>query len=78
MVLHLGGESRDPTCLSWDGAMIVTSCLLDADQPRLVHGMASIVSWSLPGAGDGGAAHRSRSTDSVPPDERLLRAGAAV
>src|SRR5581483_10385608 len=27
--------------LSWDGAMILTSCLLDADPPRLVLGAAA-------------------------------------
>src|SRR5216683_2888513 len=25
--------------LAWDGAMIVTACLLEAEPPRLVHGM---------------------------------------
>jgi 1-acyl-sn-glycerol-3-phosphate acyltransferase len=34
--------------LSWDGAMIVTACLLEADPPRLVHGMAEHRLMELP------------------------------
>jgi 1-acyl-sn-glycerol-3-phosphate acyltransferase len=63
--------------LAWDGAMILTSCLLDADPPRLVHGMAEHRLMELPvlgaaarriGAVDG---RRDRCAD-------LLRAGGAV
>jgi 1-acyl-sn-glycerol-3-phosphate acyltransferase len=63
--------------LSWDGAMIVSACLLEADPPRLVHGMAEHRLMELPvlgavarriGAVDG---HRAACRD-------LLRAGAAV
>src|SRR5213593_3636651 len=34
--------------LSWDGAMIVTACLLAADPPRLVHGMGDHTLMRLP------------------------------
>ncbi|TMB03245.1 MAG: glycerol acyltransferase [Deltaproteobacteria bacterium] len=34
--------------LSWDGAMVVTACLLDAEPPRLVHGMADHRLMTLP------------------------------
>src|SRR5262249_42663360 len=34
--------------LSWDGANIVTACLLDADPPRLVHAMAEHRLMELP------------------------------
>lgn len=34
--------------LSWDGAMILASCLLDADPPRLAHGMAEHRLMELP------------------------------
>jgi 1-acyl-sn-glycerol-3-phosphate acyltransferase len=63
--------------LAWDGAMILTACLLDADPPRLVHGMAEHRLMELPilgraarciGAVDG---RRETCVD-------LLRAGAAV
>jgi 1-acyl-sn-glycerol-3-phosphate acyltransferase len=63
--------------LAWDGAMILTTCLLDADPPRLVHGMAEHRLMELPilgaaarriGAVDG---HREACID-------LLRAGGAV
>ncbi|HJQ85389.1 MAG TPA: lysophospholipid acyltransferase family protein [Candidatus Binatia bacterium] len=63
--------------LSWDGAMILTSCLLDADPPRLAHGMAEHRLMELPvlgaaarriGAVDG---RRDTCTD-------LLRAGGVV
>jgi 1-acyl-sn-glycerol-3-phosphate acyltransferase len=63
--------------LAWDGAMIVTSCLLEADPPRLVHGMGDHRLMELPilgriasriGAVDG---RRQTCGD-------LLQAGAAV
>jgi len=34
--------------LSWDGANILTACLLDADPPRLVHGMGGHRLMELP------------------------------
>src|SRR5262249_13763202 len=34
--------------LAWDGANIVTACLLDAEPPRLVHGMAEHRLMELP------------------------------
>jgi 1-acyl-sn-glycerol-3-phosphate acyltransferase len=34
--------------LSWDGAMIMTACLLETESPRLVHGMAEHRLMSLP------------------------------
>ncbi len=34
--------------LAWDGAMIVTACLMDAETPRLAHGMAEHRLMSLP------------------------------
>jgi len=63
--------------LSWDGAMILTSCLLDADPPRLVHGMAEHRLMELPVLG--AAARRIGAVDG----RReacidLLRAGGAV
>jgi 1-acyl-sn-glycerol-3-phosphate acyltransferase len=63
--------------LAWDGAMIVTSCLLDADPPRLVHGMGDHLLMQLPVLG--AVARRIGATDGcrlVCTD--LLRAGAAV
>jgi 1-acyl-sn-glycerol-3-phosphate acyltransferase len=63
--------------LSWDGANILSACLLDAEPPRLVHGMAEHRLMELPvlgkvarqiGAVDG---RRSACVG-------LLRAGAAV
>ena len=63
--------------LAWDGAMILTSCLVDADPPRLVHGMGEHKLMELPvlgavarriGAVDG---HRDTCAD-------ILRAGGAV
>src|SRR5262249_44020251 len=63
--------------ISWDGANILSACLLDAEPPRLVHGMAEHRLLSLPilgtsarriGAGDGNRA------DCV----SLLEAGATV
>jgi 1-acyl-sn-glycerol-3-phosphate acyltransferase len=63
--------------LSWDGAMIVTVCLLDADPPRLVHGMAEHRLMQLPLLGH--AARRIGAVDGNPADcLALLRAGAAV
>jgi 1-acyl-sn-glycerol-3-phosphate acyltransferase len=63
--------------LSWDGAMIMTSCLLDADPPRLVHGMAEHRLMELPVLGT--AARRIGAVDGRRAMcERLLRAGAAV
>jgi len=47
--------------LSWDGAMIVTSCLLAADPPRLVHGMAEHRLMELPWLG--GVARRIGAAD---------------
>ena len=63
--------------LSWDGAMILTACLLDADPPRLVHGMAEHRLMELPVLG--AAARRIGAVDG----RReacidLLRAGGAV
>lgn len=63
--------------LAWDGAMIVTSCLLDAHPPRLVHGMAEHRLMQLPILGRVasriGAVDGRRQTC-----EDLLRAGGAV
>lgn len=63
--------------LAWDGANIVTACLLDAEPPRLVHGMADhrlmelpILSWS---ARRIGAVDGTRETA-----VRMLRSGAVV
>jgi 1-acyl-sn-glycerol-3-phosphate acyltransferase len=63
--------------LSWDGAMILTTCLLDADPPRLVHGMAEHRLMELPVLG--AAARRMGAVDG----RReacidLLRAGGTV
>jgi 1-acyl-sn-glycerol-3-phosphate acyltransferase len=63
--------------LSWDGAMIVTSCLLDASPPRLVHGMAEHRLMELPVLGT--AARRIGATDGRRDVcTSLLAAGAAV
>ena len=63
--------------LSWDGAMIVTACLLEADPPRLVHGMANHRLMQLPVLG--AAARRIGAVDGTRPAcANLLRAGAAV
>ena len=63
--------------LAWDGAMIVTVCLLDADPPRLVHGMADHRLMKLPVLGR--AARRIGAVDGTPPACRaLLRAGGVV
>ena len=63
--------------LSWDGAMILTACLLEADPPRLAHGMAEHRLMQLPVLGT--AARRIGATDGrrqICID--LLRAGAVV
>ena len=63
--------------LSWDGAMIVTACLLDAEPPRLVHGMADHRLMTLPVLG--AAARLIGAVDGRRPAcEDLLRRGAAV
>ena len=63
--------------LSWDGAMILTACLLDAEPPRLVHGMAEHRLMELPVLG--AAARRIGAVDGQRGTcEDLLRAGAAV
>jgi len=63
--------------LAWDGAMIVTACLLDAEPPRLVHGMAEHRLMTLPVLG--AAARRIGAVDGRRPAcEDLLRGGAAV
>src|SRR5213080_2246135 len=63
--------------LSWDGAMILTACLLDADPPRLVHGMAEHRLMELPVLG--AAARRIGAVDGRRDTcADLLRAGGAV
>jgi 1-acyl-sn-glycerol-3-phosphate acyltransferase len=63
--------------LSWDGAMILTSCLLDGDPPRLVHGMAEHRLMELPVLG--AAARRIGAVDGRRDAcADLLRAGGAV
>jgi 1-acyl-sn-glycerol-3-phosphate acyltransferase len=63
--------------LSWDGANIVTACLLDADPPRLVHGMAEHRLMELPVLGR--AARRIGAVDGRRPAcIDLLRGGAVV
>jgi 1-acyl-sn-glycerol-3-phosphate acyltransferase len=63
--------------LAWDGAMILTSCLLDADPPRLVHGMAEHRLMELPVLG--AAARRIGAVDGRRDTcADLLRAGGAV
>ncbi len=63
--------------LSWDGANIVTACLLDADPPRLVHGMAEHRLMELPILGR--AARRIGAVDgSRAACINLLRGGAVV
>lgn len=63
--------------LAWDGAMIVTVCLLDADPPRLVHGMADHRLMRLPVLGR--AARRIGAVDGTRAACRaLLRAGGVV
>jgi 1-acyl-sn-glycerol-3-phosphate acyltransferase len=63
--------------IPWDGANITSACLLDADPPRLVHGMAEHRLMELPILGY--AARRIGAVDGRRPEcIRLLRAGAAV
>jgi len=63
--------------LAWDGANIVTACLLDAEPARLVHGMAEHRLMELPILGR--AARRIGAVDGTRPScISLLRAGAAV
>ena len=63
--------------LAWDGAMILTSCLLDADPPRLVHGMAEHRLMELPVLG--AAARRIGAVDGRRDAcEELLNAGGSV
>ena len=63
--------------LSWDGANIVSACLLDADPPRLVHGMGEHRLMELPLLGY--VARRIGAVDGQRETcIRLLRAGAAV
>jgi 1-acyl-sn-glycerol-3-phosphate acyltransferase len=63
--------------LSWDGAMILTACLLEAEPPRLVHGMAEHRLMELPVLG--AAARRIGAADGrreICGD--ILRAGGVV
>jgi len=63
--------------LAWDGAMILTSCLLDADPPRLAHGMAEHKLMELPVLG--AAARRIGAVDGRREAcQDLLRAGGVV
>ena len=63
--------------LSWDGAMIITACLLEGDPPRLVHGMAEHRLMTLPVLAR--AARRIGATDGRREIcEALLRAGGTV
>jgi 1-acyl-sn-glycerol-3-phosphate acyltransferase len=63
--------------LAWDGAMIVTSCLLDAEPPRLVHGMGDHRLMQLPILGR--VASRIGAVDGRRQAcSELLQAGAAV
>src|SRR5262245_25979693 len=63
--------------LAWDGANIVTACLLDAEPPRLVHGMAEHRLMELPILGR--AARRIGAVDGTRPScISLLNAGAVV
>jgi 1-acyl-sn-glycerol-3-phosphate acyltransferase len=63
--------------LAWDGAMVLTSCLLEADPPRLVHGMAEHRLMELPVLG--AAARRIGAVDGRRDTcADLLRAGGAV
>jgi len=63
--------------LAWDGANIVTACLLDAEPPRLVHGMAEHRLMELPILGR--AARRIGAVDGTRPScISLLNAGATV
>ncbi len=63
--------------LAWDGAMILTACLLEAEPPRLVHGMAEHRLMELPVLG--AAARRIGATDGRREIcGELLRAGGVV
>jgi 1-acyl-sn-glycerol-3-phosphate acyltransferase len=63
--------------LAWDGAMILTACLLDADPPRLAHGMAEHRLMELPVLGT--AARRIGAVDGRRDTcIDLLRAGGVV
>jgi len=63
--------------LAWDGAMILTACLLDANPPRLVHGMGEHRLMELPVLGK--AARRIGAVDgNRDVCQALLRAGGTV
>jgi 1-acyl-sn-glycerol-3-phosphate acyltransferase len=63
--------------LSWDGAMILTACLLEADPPRLAHGMAEHRLMELPVLGT--AARRIGAVDGRRDTcTELLHAGGVV
>lgn len=63
--------------LSWDGANLITACLLDAHPPRLLHGMAEHRLMTLPILGR--AARRIGAVDGRRDTcTSLLRAGGAV
>jgi 1-acyl-sn-glycerol-3-phosphate acyltransferase len=63
--------------LAWDGAMIITACVLEAEPPRLVHGMAEHRLMTLPVLAR--AARRIGATDGRREIcEDLLRAGGTV
>jgi 1-acyl-sn-glycerol-3-phosphate acyltransferase len=63
--------------LAWDGAMIVTACLLDAEPPRLAHGMADHRLMELPVLGT--VARRIGAVDGRRDAcESVLRAGGTV
>jgi 1-acyl-sn-glycerol-3-phosphate acyltransferase len=63
--------------LAWDGANLVSACLLDADPPRLLHAMADHRLMQLPNLGN--SARRIGAVDGQRAScIRLLRDGAAV
>lgn len=63
--------------LSWDGSNIVSGCLLDANPPRLVHGMAEHALMRLPILGR--VARRIGAVDGTREScSSLLRAGGVV
>lgn len=63
--------------LSWDGANILSACLLDAEPPRLVHGLGDHRLMELPVLGH--VARRIGAVDGRRPAcTSLLRAGAVV
>ena len=63
--------------LAWDGANIVSACLLDADPPRLVHGLGDHRLMELPILG--AAARGIGAVDGRPAEcLSLLRSGAVV